>query len=318
MIPLCREGFQGSYAPLATTVPQRGSAKCSNPFCKPAIQSGSHFWSSMVTSSPAADFQNQLIAELMWSFIAQAECMIKCSMELHRAECSQKIQIKPAENKTVMAQFCQPSAHPLSDKRGLQHLSHLFLMELISQLEFELPPHLGCNKIKGSQTWHGSFGKVSVWNLRGWSYLWLLEKTQWHLFPTVNMPQLPHCHSQKRPGIPAVPGIDATCVWRTLPQPVEFNWDTDGINFVVLTLTVPLMMHQGFLVLSSLAAARGRGVAVMAASQGTICTETSRSDPAFLSTCGFSRSSPRLWLVYSYRNISTAGWIALDFFKGWE
>lgn len=102
------------------------------------------------------------------------------------------------------------------------------------------------------------------------------------------MPQLPHCHSQKRPGVPAVPGIDATCMWRTLPQTVEFNWDTDGINFVVLTLTVPLMMHQGFLVLSSLAAAQGCGGTVMAASHGTICTDTSRSDPAFPSTCGFS------------------------------
>lgn len=72
----------------------------------------------MVTSSPAADFQNQLIAELMWGFIARAECMIKRSMELPRAEGGQQIQIKPAENKTVTAQFCQPSAHSLNDKKG--------------------------------------------------------------------------------------------------------------------------------------------------------------------------------------------------------
>lgn len=73
------------------------------------------------------------------------------------------------------------------------------------------------------------------------------------------MHQLPHSHSQKRPGVPAVPGIDNTRMWQTVSQTVEFNWDTDGINFVVLTLTVPLMMHQGFLVLSSPAAAWSHG-----------------------------------------------------------
>lgn len=77
-------------------------------------------------------------------------------------------------------------------------------------------------------------------------------------------------------------------MWRTLPQTVEFNWDTDGINFVVLNLTVPLMMHQGFLVLSSLAAAQGCEATATAASHGTICADTSRSDLAFPSTSGFS------------------------------
>lgn len=72
----------------------------------------------MVTFSPDAEFQNQLMPELVWGFTAQAEygCMIKRFMELHRAEGSQQIQIKPAENKTVMTRFCQPSAHLLNDK----------------------------------------------------------------------------------------------------------------------------------------------------------------------------------------------------------
>lgn len=108
----------------------------------------------------------------------------------------------------------------------------------------------------------------------------------------------------------AVPGIDATHVWCTLPQTVEFNWDTDGINFVVLTLPdcapgFPCPFFSG----SCLGT-------VKAASHGAMCTDTSRSDPAFPSACAFS--CPRFWLGYSYRNISTAGWIALDFFRGWE
>lgn len=50
----------------------------------------------------------------------------------------------------------------------------------------------------------------------------------------------------------------------TLSQTVEFNWNTDGINFGVLTLT----MHQCFPVLFSLAAARGCGATAVAASHG--------------------------------------------------
>lgn len=50
---------------------------------------------------------------------------------------------------------------------------------------------------------------------------------------------------------------------------MPFNWDTDGINSGVLTLTVPSTMHQHFLVLFSSAAARGCGATAIAASHGT-------------------------------------------------
>lgn len=47
------------------------------------------------------------------------------------------------------------------------------------------------------------------------------------------MPQSPHCHLQKRPGV--LQSLESMpLVWCTLPQTVEFNWDTDGINFFLL------------------------------------------------------------------------------------
>jgi len=60
-----------------------------------------------------------------------------------------------------------------------------------------------------------------------------------------------------------------SCVCCTLAETVEFNWDRDGINFGVLTLTVLLTMHQHFLVLFSSAAARESEATAIAASDGT-------------------------------------------------
>lgn len=225
----------------------------------------------MVTFSPAADFQNQLIPELVWGFIAQTEysCTIKRFMELHRAEGSQQTQIKPAENKTVMTWFCQPSAHLPNDKGVCSTWDHLFLLELI-QLESELPPHFGCKNM-GRRTWCASFVKVSAWKLRFLSYLWLLDKINDIYFPlwAYNNCHMP-THRKGTSRVPACSWLNATlaCGARC-PEQVPFNWDTDGINSGVLTLTVLWTMSQHFLVLFSSAAARGCGATATAASHGT-------------------------------------------------
>lgn len=139
--------------------------------------------------------------------------MIKRFMKLHRAEGSQQMQIKPAENKTVMTWFCQPSAHLLNEKGVCSTWDHLFLLELISQLEFELPPHFGCNKNKECQTWCASFVKVSAWKMWFLSYLWLLHKINDIYFPTVNMQQLPHAYSQTKHGVPMLSWMNAMLAW---------------------------------------------------------------------------------------------------------
>lgn len=190
-------------------------------------------------------------------------------MELHRAEGSQQTQIKPAENKTVMAWFCQPSAHLPNHKRVCSTWDHLFLLELI-QLESELPPHFGCNKNTESRTWCASFVKVSAWKPRFLSYLWLLDKINDIYFPLWAYNRHMPTHRKGTNRAPACSWLNATlaCGARC-PEQVQFNWDTDGINFAVLTLTVPSTMHQHFLVLFSSAAARGCGATATAASHGT-------------------------------------------------
>lgn len=188
----------------------------------------------MVTFSPAADFQNQLIPELVWGFIAQAEysCMIKRFMELHRAEGGQQIQIKPAENKTVMTLFCQPSAHLPNDKGVCSTWDHLFLLELISQLEPELPPRFGCKKNKGSQTWRASFMKVSAWKLRVLSYLWLLDKINDIYFPLwiCNNCHMP-THRKSTNRVPALSWMNAILVCGAC---CHQQWNLIGIQMVLI------------------------------------------------------------------------------------
>lgn len=205
----------------------------------------------MVTFSPAANFQNQLILELVWGFIAQAEysCMIKCFMKLRGAEGSQHIQIRAAENKIVMTWFCQPSAHLLKDKGVCRHLGPSFSLGINIPARVWTPTKFWLKQQQGEPS---SVCFILEGHCMKTAHCILpvaTRQNQRHLFFTVNMQQLPHTHSQERhkQSLCTLLSKCHTCVRYMLSWTVKFNWDTDGNNFGVMILIVLLMKPQHFL-----------------------------------------------------------------------